>query len=223
MTVEIHLPDLPDLPIAVGGAPRPRPRQPWPMRLRDAAASYLPLLLMLLLALGTWWLVKNAPTAPPGRDKQAQRQAPDYTMRSFTLQRFAPDGELRVRLDGSELRHYPGDDRIEVDQVQIRALAPDGRVTLASARRAVSNGAATELQLQGGAEVTGTDANGAPIVIRSEFLQASLDSDIVRTDRPVQVQQGRNVLRASGLVYDHGRRTLEFSGPVQAVLQVRAR
>ena len=92
---------------------------------------------------------------------------------------------------------------------------------LRCARRAVSNGAANWFELQGGAEVTGTDANGAPVVIRSEYLQALLDSDVIRSDRPVQVLQGRNMLRAGGVVYDHGRRTLELSGPVRAVLQVR--
>ena len=221
MSVELHLPDLPDVPIAIGSARPPARRRSWHEVLRESFSSYLPLLLMAVLALGTWWLVKNTPIlgAPSGRD--ALRDEPDYTMQTFSVQRFAPDGRLRVRLEGRELRHYPADDRIEVDSVMLHAIAPDGRVTVASARRAVSNGAANWFELQGGAEVTGTDANGAPVVIRSEYLQALLDSDVIRSDRPVQVLQGRNVLRAGGVVYDHGRRTLELSGPVRAVLQVR--
>ncbi len=223
MSAELHLPDLPEVPIGRRSAgPRP-PRRPWHQVLREGFTAYLPLLLMALLALGTWWLVKNTPGAVAPTERDPQRQEPDYTMQRFTMQRFAPDGRLRVRLEGRELRHYPADDRIEIDSVQVHAYAPDGRVTLASARRAVSNGQASELQLQGGAEVTGTDANGAPIVIRSEFLQALLDRDVVRTDRPVQVIQGRNVVRAAGLVYDHERRLLELSGPMRAVLQAPGR
>lgn len=225
MNVELHLPDLPEVAISVGaeaGAPR-RPRAPWHLRLRDALSAYLPLLLMALLALGTWWLVKNTPGAPAARDAQTQRQDPDYTMSRFTLERFAPDGRLRVRIEGRELRHYPGDDRIEIDEVQVHALTGDGRAMQASARRAVSNSSATELRLHGGAEVNGTDAAGQPVLIRSEFLHAQLDPDIVRSHLPVQVQQGRNSLRAGGLVFDASRQMLDLSGPVRAVLQAPAR
>ena len=33
----------------------------WVRRGRESVAVYLPVLLMGLLALGTWWLVRNAP------------------------------------------------------------------------------------------------------------------------------------------------------------------
>ncbi len=223
MTAELHLPDLPEVAITLGKSGLSQPRRPWDVRLRDGVSTYLPLLLMALLALATWWLVKNTPGALPAQDRDPARQEPDYTMRSFTLQRFAPDGHLRVHLEGSELRHYPGGDRLEVDSVNVHAVAPDGRITLATAQHAVSNGDANRLQLNGGAEVTSVDASDVPIVIRSEFLEALLDTDVVRTDRPVQVLQGRNVVRAAGLVYDHRRRQLELKGPMRAVLQVPGR
>jgi lipopolysaccharide export system protein LptC len=141
-------------------------------------------------------------------------------MHSFTLQRFTPEGRLRVRLEGRELRHYPDADRIEVDEVHMRAMAPDGRVTTATARSAVSNGAASEIQLKGGAEVLGTDADGQPLEIRSEYLQAIRDVEVVQTHLPVEVLQGNNRLRAAGLHYDGRLRVLELKGPMRAVLQV---
>ena len=63
MSVELHLPDLPEVPISLGPAADAPPRAPtpWHLRLRDALSSYLPLLLMTLLALATWWLVQNSP------------------------------------------------------------------------------------------------------------------------------------------------------------------
>ena len=50
MTLELHLPDLPDVPIALGSAPRPAPRVhvAWHQRLRELLATYLPLLLILV-------------------------------------------------------------------------------------------------------------------------------------------------------------------------------
>ena len=223
MSVELNLPDLPEVPISLGGAPRPRVRMPWPLRLRDALTSYLPLLLMAALALATWWLAKNTPLPPAERSSAPDAGVPDYTMHRFTVQRFGADGALRVQLEGRELRHYPASDRIEVDEVHLRAIAPDGRVTTATARSAVSNGAASELQLQGGAEVFGTDSAGRPVEIRSEFLHAFLDTEIVRTHLPVQVTQGANRLSAGGLEYDARSRFLNFKGPVRALLQAPAR
>lgn len=217
MSIEIQLPDLPE--IALGG-PR-RPHQPWHLRVRDAVSSYLPLLLMAALALATWWLVKNTPGAPAERSTAVDPAVPDYTMRRFTLQRFAPDGRLVARLEGREMRHYPANDRIEVDELLLQAWAPDGRLTTATARRAVSNGAASEFALQGGAEVVGTDLDGTPVEIRSEFLQAFIERRVVRTSLPVTVKHGASQLRAVGLQYDVDNRTLDFLGPVKATLQVR--
>jgi lipopolysaccharide export system protein LptC len=216
MSVEIQLPDLPDISLA---AP-PRPAMPWYLRVRDTLSSYLPLLLMAALALGTWWLVKNTPGAPPARNADVSRGVPDYSMHRFEVQRFAPDGHLTARLEGKELRHYPESDRIEVDELHLQAFLPDGRVTTATARQAVSNGAASELELRGGAEVVGTDADGTPVTIRSEFLHAFIDTEIVLTDVPVQVRHGRSLLQAGGLRYDGQRRLIDFQGPVRASLQV---
>jgi len=155
MSVELHLPDLPEVPISLGSAPgAARVSRPWPLRVRDALSAYLPLLLMALLALATWWLVKNSPQAPALTTERPVSQDPDYTMTTFSMDRFDATGRLKARIEGDVLRHYPATDRIEIDDVQIRAFAADGRVTLASAARAIGNGDGSEVQLLGGAEVT---------------------------------------------------------------------
>lgn len=218
--VELHLPDLPEVPIALGparGGGAPRTRAPWHLRLRDALGAYLPLLLMTLLALFTWWLVKNTPSAPPGSDDAAVRYEPDYTMTQFALERFDAAGRLKVRIEGERMRHFPDSDRIEVDGVQIRAVAPDGRVTLASARRALSNGDGSEVQLLGAAHVTSSDAAGRPFEMTGEFLHAFLVGEKVRSHLPVQITLGGAELVAAGLDYDHGARKLELKGPMRAV------
>src|SRR5438105_2196911 len=135
-------------------------RPPWPVRVVEQASSYLPLLLMALLALGTWWLVKNTPMAEVERAAAPPRHEPDYTMTHFTVRRFAPDGTMRAQVEGDTLRHYPDTDTVEIDNVRIRAVAPDGHVTLADGRRALANSDASEVQLLGGAHVVREGANG---------------------------------------------------------------
>ena len=224
MAVELHLPDLPEVRVALGPARggAPRPRLAWHLRLRDLVSAYLPLLLMLLLALGTWWLVKNTPGPAPARDTALPRGEPDYTMQQFVLQRFDDAGRLTVRVEGSLLRHFPDTDRVEIDQPSIRATAPDGRVTLAGARRAIANGDASELQLLGGASVGTRDGKGLPIEMRGEFLHLFLVAERVRTHLPVSVAHGRNRLHAAGIDLDLPARRLDFQGPVRATLATAA-
>jgi lipopolysaccharide export system protein LptC len=225
MSVELHLPDLPEVPIALGparGAAAPRPTMPWHLRLRDVLSAYLPLLLMTLLALFTWWLVKNTPSAPGVREEGPPRREPDYTMTEFALERFEAGGRLKLRIEGAKMRHFPDTDRIEIEGVQIRAVAPDGRVTRASARRALSNGDGSEVQLMGDARVDSVDAAGVPVAMRSDFLHAFLASERVRSHLKVQVDVGGRALSAAGFEYDHGAGRLELRGPMRAVLPPRA-
>ncbi len=221
---ELHLPDLPEVSVSLGpvaAPPQRGPRLSWGLRLRNTLSAYLPLLLMALLALFTWWLVKNTPRAPEARPEAAVRHEPDYQMNGFSIVRYQPDGRMRVRIEGRALRHYPDTDRVEIDDVRIHAISPNGSVTDAVARRALANGDATEVQLLGGAQVRAQPVNGEPVQIESEFLHAFLATERVKTHLPVLVRQARSEVRAGGLEYDHLSRQLQLAGPVRGVYGAR--
>ena len=172
---------------------------------------------MAMLALGTWWLVKNTPLFEAGKPPAALRHEPDYTMQQFLVQRFAADGTLRVQIEGEVLRHFPDTDTIEVEQPRIRAFTPDGRVTVATAQRALSNGDGSELELSGGAHVVAHPApNAAPIEFRGEYLQVFVKTERVRSNLPVAVTQGASELHADSMAYDNKARVLDFKGRVRA-------
>jgi lipopolysaccharide export system protein LptC len=196
---------------------------PWTWHLRELLSAYLPLLLMLLLALATWWLVKNTPKPEEPRGPVVPRHEPDYTMQRFAVQRFAPDGRLRVRIEGDQLRHYPDTDTVEIDTVRIHAVGADGRTTDATARQALANGDASEVQLLGGAHVVSQAGSEEPIEFKGEFLHIFLRTERLRSHLPVQVLQGRNAVQAQGLEYDNLSRTAELKGRVQATFGPAAR
>ncbi len=203
---------------------RRRLRLPWHLRLLEAATAYLPVLLMAALALGTWWLVNVSPAPEAERAPLPPRHEPDYTMRNFTVQRFAADGRLRVQIEGVELRHYPDTDTLEIDSPRIRAYGPDGQVTNASAVRALANGDGSEVQLFGSAQVVReADKPQDVIEFRSEFLHAFLATERVRSHLPVWVRQGGAELRADGLEYDNLARVVELKGRQRATFVSRAR
>jgi lipopolysaccharide export system protein LptC len=223
-TTATDLPPLPELLLPASPAPpladaveRRSLRRSWPARITALVSAYLPLLLMAVLALGTWWLVKNTPVPGEAATASAPRHEPDYAMTNFTVQRFLPAGGMRLQVEGDALRHYPDTDTLEIDKARVRAWAPNGRETVATANRAQSNGDATEVQLTGGAHVTrqalaGDDA----IEFKGEFLHAFFKTERVQSHLPVTVTRGRSVMTADGLEYDNVKGFLQLKGRVRA-------
>ena len=163
--------------------------------------------------------MKNTPTLDNERQVAPPRHEPDYTMRQFTVQRFAAAGALRVQIEGDELRHYPDTDTLEIDNPRIRAIGDDGRVTVATARQALSNRDGSEVQLTGGAHVVrAATATEAAIEFRGEFLHYLQYSERVRSHLPVVVTQGGSEIHADAMAYDHLAGVLDLKGHVRAVL-----
>jgi lipopolysaccharide export system protein LptC len=186
---------------------------PWYACFLDLASAYLPLLLMAVLAAGTWWLVRNAPVIDTRPATVPLRHEADYVMTHFVVQRFAPDGSLRTQIEGAQLRHYPDDDTLEIDDARIRAVGDDGTVTLASAKRALANGDGSEVELIGDAHVMRpADGKEEEVEFRSEFLHAFRNIEQVRSNQPVVVTQGTSVVRAEGMEYDNLSRVVELKG-----------
>lgn len=191
--------------------------QPWYWRVLEFFSAYLPLFMMALLALGTWWLVKNTPVIERDRATAPLRHEPDYEMRNFSVQRFGAQGPLKAQIDGDALRHFPDTDTVEIDNVRVRAIGADGRITYASARRGIANGAGTEVQLLGGAQVVSEATPTTPALdFRGEFLHAFLDAERVTSHLPVTVTRGDTQVFAEGMEYSHLDRLIQFSGRMRA-------
>ena len=197
--------------------PEPVATLSWPARVLDVVSAYLPLLMMAVLALGTWWLVRNAPTLETPRETVAPRHEPDYEMTNFVVQRFAKDGTLRTQLEGDRLRHYPDNDTLEIDRARLRAIDSDGVVTLATANRALANGDGSEVQLLGDARVVRpAHGNEQEIEFRGEFLHAFRNVEQLRSHLPVTVTQGESVVHADGMEYDNLARVIDLHGRTRA-------
>jgi len=212
--VESIVAPLDPLPAAPTPIAPPRPRQPWHWRIGQMFSAYLPIFLMALLAWFTWWLVQNTPRPDAPAPEAAPRHEPDYLMNGVLLQRFAADGRLLVQVEGSQMRHYPDNDTIEIDAVTIRAWSPSGELTLATARRALANGDASEVQLQGGARVVRSGAD--PIEFDGEFLHAFLKTERVKSHLPVRVHRGNSDFNVGALDYDHLARVAQLGPPIRA-------
>lgn len=194
----------------------------------ETLSMYLPILLMGFLALGTYWLVKNTPLLTAPDAARPARHEPDYTMRSFAVRNFDANGQLRSEIFGREARHYPDTDTLEIDAVRIRSFDPRGRLTTATAVRALSNGDGSEVQLFGNALVVreGLVVAGGPpeprMEFRSEFLHAFLNEERVKSHKPVVVQRGLDQFTADAMEYNNVERLADLQGRVRGQFQPRA-
>ena len=137
-----------------------------------------------------------------------------------TAQRFAADGALQITLVGRQLHHYPADDRIEIEELTLTVDGPGAARTVATARRALTDGKASEVRLLGGAQVRGTLADGQPVEVDSDDLRYVARSRRITSDEPVELRVGSSVVRAGGLVWDNTAQVLELRPPIRAVLQL---
>lgn len=190
----------------------------------DRLTLYFPVLLMGLLALATYWLVRSTPGLEPRAPAAPVQHLPDYFMHQFSVKTFGSAGQLKSEVTGREGRHFPDTDTLEIDQVHIRSFDADGLLTTATARQALANSDASEVQLIGQALVereASRDKSGkkqASMVFRGEFLHAFMDTDRIKSHRPVELTRGSDRFTANSMDYDHRKGILLLTGRVRGHL-----
>lgn len=193
---------------------------------RDHLVAWLPVLIVGVSALGTFWLVRNAPgldlgggaAAPPSHE-------PDYRMQQFSVRNFDAAGQLRSELRGDSGRHYPDTDTLEVDEPRMRSYGERGEITDGEARRGVSNHDGSRVQLYDGARVwreSVRDASGEatpPLEFRGDYLNALTQREQVDSDQPVRLTRGLDWFVGDTFDYDNQTGVAHLRGNVKGVIQ----
>jgi lipopolysaccharide export system protein LptC len=193
----------------------------------EHASIYLPIILMGVMAMGTYWLARNTPVTGPAGAQRASTHDPDYYLRGFSVKTFDVTGRLKSEVFGTEARHYPDTDTLEIDQPRIRSFNTRGELTVATGRTAVSNADSTEVQLIGDAVVTreaSTDKDGKTrpkLVFKGDFLHVFVDTEKVRSHKPVELTRGDDKFTANSMEFDNLDQVMELKGRVSGVLMPR--
>ncbi|QIL82398.1 LPS export ABC transporter periplasmic protein LptC [Diaphorobacter sp. HDW4A] len=194
-------------------------------RVWEIFSIYLPILLMGLLALGTWWLVRNAPKPIEQPQQREISHEPDYYMRDFSIKTFDATGRLQSEIQGETLKHFMDTDTLEIQKARMRSISPDGRVTLATANRALSNADGTEVQLFGDAVVTREEFRKTgtksvpPMQFRGEFLHVWPNQERVKSHLPVTLTRGPDQFTGDAMDFDNYSQVLNMRGDVKGKMQ----
>jgi lipopolysaccharide export system protein LptC len=195
-------------------------------RLVDRLVIYLPILLMGTLALGSYWLVRNAPVAPVNAADKLLTHEADYFLSKFSVKSFTAQGQLKNELFGGQARHFADTDTIEIDTMRMHNFNERGRLTtVTSANRAITNGDNSEVQLYGNAtsvREAATDANGVmlpKLEFKGEFLHTFVNEERLKSHLPIVIRRGNSEFSADTFDYDNVARVIHLQGRVKAVLQ----
>ena len=185
---------------------------------------YLPLACMAVLALGSYWVVRSVPPQSTPAAPRALHHDPDYFMDGFAVKTFDANGKMRSEVMGAKVRHYPDTQWLEIEGIRIRSYDAQGKLTTASADRGLSNEDGSEVQLLGHALVV---REGAPkpgeksspsLQYRSEFLHAFMNTERLRSHKPVELQRGSDRFNADSMDFDNAEQVLQLNGRVHGTL-----
>lgn len=188
----------------------------------DRLSLYLPIVLLAGLALGTYWLVRSTPEFSPAEAEKAATHDPDYFMKTFSVKTFDASGRLKSEVSGAEARHFPDSDTVEIDKVHILSYNDQGQLTTATANRALTNSDGSEVQLFGNAlvvrEATVGKKDSPRLEFKGEFLHAFMNTEQVKSNKPVRLTRGRDSFVGDSLDYDGLEQVMQLQGRVKGVL-----
>ena len=218
--LSLELPDLPEIQLGGSAAVlEARGQRTAADHWRERLSNASPLVLMTVLALGSWWLVKNAPQPPQKVERSAVSREPDFRMSDVRIQRFAADGRLKMQLQGRELVHDPIDKGITVSQARIQLWQVQGRRTEVQADEAWSDDRNSRMRLQGQARLSGQTTRGQALVLKGERLDIDVEGQTLRSDGPVDIHIDAHHIQTSGLFLDPVKERAELRGRTRTVLR----
>jgi len=196
-------------------------------RALDSLALYLPGLIMAIFALGSWWLVRSLPTLLNDAPTKAVRQEPDYYLNQFSVQSFNSSGRLIKEISGKRAQHFPDSDTLEISDVVLQGVNPNGKRFNARADRALAKGDGSEMTLMGDVLLTqhaSSKNNGlSPTELRSQKLNTMTKEERLFSDVPVEIRRGQDVFTANSMRLNSQTGEYELTGKVRGVIQAAKR
>jgi lipopolysaccharide export system protein LptC len=186
------------------------------------------MVMMLLLALMTYWMVRIAPVFEAPGPARALTHDPDYFMKDFAVRSFDAQGRLKSEIFGAQAQHFSDTQTLEIDQIRIRSISEQGRLSTATAKRALTNEDGSEVQLFGDARVVreaALDAAGKPLArieFQGEFLHAFLQAERLSSHQPVTIVRGQDRFTADAMEFDNLDRVVDLRGRVRGTLMPSA-
>src|SRR5690606_15330291 len=114
------------------------------------------------------------------------------------------------RLEGTRMQHYPDDDSYEITTAKAVGQQPGSPITIATSKTAIMDKGGARVVMNDNAHVhrPAFEDNSA-LDVKSEQLIILPDEDVVFTDLPAVVVNGKSTMNGKGMRYDNKTRQLQ--------------
>ena len=187
----------------------------------------MPLLLMGGLTLLTFWLVQKNTPLPINVIERPRLHEPDYTLKNGALSYLNEQGKTKYRILGKELIHYDDDASIDIIQPRMRSFQPNKAPVTVRAKRGHIDGDLSVLDLYDNVEIyrppqsaSETQKASSYMLAKSSYFQVLINDDIIKTDKPVELEQGLSVMQSNaGGIFDNVQQSMQLLGTVKGRIE----
>lgn len=180
----------------------------WPSQL-------FPIIILSVLAGLTFWLQSATEIGNDKHDGKF-RHDPDGIAENYVAQRFDETGQVRYRLSGPYMVHYPDDDSSELKSptlISYRPEAPQIKITSNFAKLTAKGEIA---YLWDDVRITrAATADRPELLARSPDLTANTEEGTAFTSSPVEITQGNSWVTGVGAQIDNNKSTFVLQSQVK--------
>ncbi len=168
----------------------------------------LVLTLIAILALGSFWLLEVMRRSGDETPQKPGADASDYTVDQFTFLRLSEQGQIRYELSGDTLTHYLND-TYKIAAPVVHALSAHAAPVVMKAKNALVDDVARKIHMYHDVKLDrAAQGKSERLHVNSEYLMILPDDNIIKTDKPVEIELGRSRLTGVGMFVNNT--TLEF-------------
>lgn len=180
--------------------------------MKERVPAFIAVALLLSLVLGTWWAADYAQRSIPIDPPRRVTHEPDSWARDFVMVRTDETGVAINRLEGDYMQHYPDDDSYEITKVKATGQQPGSPITIGTSDTAIMDQNGARVVMTGNAHVHRLPdpiQDRPALDVTSEQLTLMPDDNLVFTDLPALVVNGKSTMNGKGMRYDNNTRQLQ--------------
>jgi lipopolysaccharide export system protein LptC len=187
----------------------------------------MPLILMGTITLFTFWLVKKNTPVEKSAIERVRLHEPDYIITNGALSALDKFGNTKYRVLGKKVIHYDDDASIDIETPRMRLFPPAKSPITVKADMGHLDGDLTILDLMNNAEIyrppqaeSATEPARPSMLARSSFFKVLINEDIIKTDKPITLEQGFSIIQATdGGIFNNIDQSMVLSGRVRGRIE----
>ncbi len=178
----------------------------------------------VFFAFGSFWLLQVMDRDDTDARLGGPMNEPDYIVENFSFVRMTEQGKPSYVVSGKRLAHQPQGDVSEVEQPMVQGMTPGRPRTNVVADRGRIYHEEHRVDLLGNVDIQrpATPASEA-LRVRTQALTVLPDEEIMKTDKPIEMQLGASTIRGTGMVANNATQKLHLASRGQIIYPPRAR